>query len=129
MSKAWIGFVFLLATTTLASTLDLSDFDEDAMHAIDDAKKDLESDLASKDVKAAIENAAIIRDGLTWAESYFVKKGNVEDAIRLSKQGKGFATAIIESADARDFVAASDAYDGLVRTCKRCHDAYKPPSL
>jgi len=129
--KTWTGLCIFLLTATVfaATTLDLSDFDEDAMHAIDDAKQDLESDLSGNDAKSAAANAAIVRDGLKWAESYFAKKGSVDDAIQLAQQGQEFAATIIKSAGAKDFAAASDAYDGLVRTCKRCHDAYKPPSL
>jgi hypothetical protein len=119
----------LWMSSVVFAGIDLSDFDEDAMRAVDDASKELESSLASKDTQVALANAQFIRDSLQWAEGYFGKKGNVDDAVRLARQGQELATAIEKSVKASDFEAASGSYDSLVRTCKRCHDAYKPPKL
>jgi hypothetical protein len=126
-------FFFAAATLWVANVvfagIDLSDFDEDAMRAVEDASKELESSIAARDVQVTAANAEFIRDSLQWAEGYFAKKGNVADAVTLARQGREFAAAIAKSVNESDFDAASASYTSLVRTCKRCHDAYKPPSL
>lgn len=111
------------------ASMDLSDFDQDTMQAVDDAKKELESGLAARESKAAIANAEFIRDSLQWAEGYFAKKGNVDDAVRWAKEGREHAAAIVSSVGRGDFDAANESYNSLIRTCKSCHDVYKPPSL
>lgn len=119
----------LASVAFAAAKLDLSDFDTDAMQAVDDAKKELEAGLAAKDTKVSVENAEFIRDSLAWAEGYFGKKGSVADAVKMAGEGREFAAQIARAAAANDFDAASSSYDSLVRTCKSCHDAYKPPKL
>jgi hypothetical protein len=114
---------------TVFAAMDLSDFDQDTMQAVDDAKKELESGLAAKESKEAVANAEFIRDSLQWAEGYFAKKGNVDDAVKWAREGREFAAAIATSVGRGDFDAASESYNSLVRTCKSCHDVYKPPSL
>jgi hypothetical protein len=127
--KALLGAAALLASAGVLAGIDLSDFDTDAMRAVDDAKKELESSLAARDAQNAVANAEFIRDSLQWAEGYFNRKGNVADAVQLAQDGRRYAEAVAQSVTESDFDAASNAYNSLVRTCKSCHDAYKPPSL
>lgn len=120
----------LLGTLALAAAnIDLTDFDDDVMKNMDDVVKTLDSDLASRDAKSAQANASTIRDGLHWAEEYFKRKGNIEDAVQLAKRGEDLAAQIAKSAASNDFDAALGSYESLVKTCRRCHDAYKPPEL
>ena len=117
---------------TLASAganIDLTDFNDDVMRNMDDTVKTLDSDLAGHDSKSAQADARAIRDGLHWAEDYFTRKGNVEDAVRLAKRGEELASDVANSAGSNDFDAALTSYDLLVKTCRNCHDVYKPPEL
>jgi cytochrome c556 len=122
----------LALLTTLASAaadIDLTDFNEDVMKGMDDTVKALDSDLATRDAKSAQLDARSISEGLHWAEEYFARKGNVADAVQMAKQGEALAGDVGKSAAANDFDAALTTYDTLVRTCRRCHDVYKPPDL
>jgi cytochrome c556 len=112
-----------------AASLDLSDFNEDIMKDMDDTVKALDSNISAHDVKSAANEAQSIRNGLHWAEDYFAKKGNVEDAVKLAKRGEELADAVGKSVNLNDFDAALTSYDLLVKNCRTCHDAYKPPDL
>jgi hypothetical protein len=112
-----------------AANIDLTDFDDDVMKNMDDSVKSLDTDLATHDVRSAQIDAGTIRDGLHYAEEYFTRKGNVADAVQWAKQGGELASNVAKSAASNDFEAASASYDSLIKTCRRCHDAYKPPEL
>ena len=109
--------------------LDLSDFNDDVMRDMDDTVKRLDSGLATKDAVSAAADARAIQEGLKWAQDYFAKKGNVEDAVKLAKQGEDRADAVARSVQAGDFDSALTNYESLVKTCRACHDAYKPPDI
>jgi len=120
----------LLGTLASAATdIDLTDFNDDVMKNMDDTVKSLDSDLAGHDSKSAQADAGSIRDGLRWAEEYFTRKGHVEDAVQLARQGEDLAANVAKSAASSDFDAALTSYESLVKTCRRCHDVYKPPEL
>ena len=123
------ALALLVTLACAAANIDLTDFNDDVMRNMDDTVKSLDSDLAGHDSKSAQADAGSIRDGLHWAEEYFTRKGNVEDAVQLAKRGEGLASDVAKSAASNDFDAALTSYDSLVKTCRRCHDAYKPPEL
>jgi hypothetical protein len=127
--RIYSAMTVLWLSSATATGIDLADFDTDTMQAVDDASKELESGLAARESQAAIANAEFIRDSLKWAEGYFANKGNVGDAVQWARQGWGYAADIARTVGEGNFEAASEAYDSLRRTCKSCHDAYKPPSL
>jgi cytochrome c556 len=123
--------VFSILSFTVAadsSKIDLTDFDDEAMRNVEDAAKELESNLFNKEADIAVPNAEFIRDSLIWAEGYFAKKG-AKDAVKWAQEGRELAVAIAASTKAKDFTAAYDQFGSLKKTCKSCHDAYKPPSL
>lgn len=109
--------------------LDLSDFNDDVMRDMDDTMKTLDSDIATRDAASIAADAQSIRHGLKWAQDYFTKKGNVEDAVKWAKQGQDLAEAVAKSAQSSDFDTSLSTYDSLVKTCRACHDAYKPPDI
>jgi hypothetical protein len=127
--KSVAGIVALGLSSAVFASIDLSDFDKNTMQDVDDANKELESALGSKETQVAVANAEFIRDSLNWAEGYFEKKGDAADAVKLARQGRELAAAIAKSAGEGNFEAATDSYSSLRRACKSCHDAYKPPSL
>ena len=117
----------LVAAGTVS--LDLSDFNDDVMRDMDDTMKTLDSDIATRDVKSVARSSASIGEGLKYAQDYFTKKGNVEDALRWARQGQDLAAAVGTAAQANDFDRALSKYDSLVKTCRACHDVYKPPDI
>jgi hypothetical protein len=136
MGNKWMAAAALAIAAGLAGTwvsaaanLDLSDFNEDVMRDLDDTVKSLDSNIALKDAKSAGANIQSVQDGLRWAEDYFVRKGNVPDAVKLAKRGEDLAVTLGKSVASNDFDTALSTYDSLMKTCRACHDAYKPPEL
>ena len=109
--------------------LDLSDFNDDVMRDMDDTMKTLDSDIATHDAKSVARDSALIRDGLKYAQDYFTKKGNVEDAVRWAKQAQDLVEAVTNTVQDGDFDTSLSKYDSLVKTCRACHDVYKPPDI
>src|SRR6266704_1774139 len=126
-----LGIAVGLAGPLVRATvnLDLTDFNDDVMREMDDTMKRLDSNIATRDATSVATNARSIRDGLKWAQDYFAKKGNVEAAVKWAKQGQDLADAVARSAQSSDFDASLSTYDSLVRTCRACHDVYKPPAI
>src|SRR5215472_4253378 len=100
------AMVLLGSLASAETNIDLTDFNDDVMKNMDDTVKSLDSDLAGRDVKSAQADAGSIRDALHWAEDYFTRKGNVEDAVQLARQGESLAADIAKSAASSDFDAA-----------------------
>ena len=123
------ALLLLGALASAAANVDLTDFNDDVMKNMDDTVKTLDSDLAGHDGRSAQSDARAIQEGLHWAEEYFARKGNVADAVQFAKRGEEFAAEVAKSAASSDFDAATTSYESLVRTCRRCHDVYKPPEL
>jgi hypothetical protein len=111
------------------ASLDLADFNDDVMRDMDDTMKSLDTSIATRDLKLLAADTQSIRDGLKWAEDYFVKKGNVDDAVKWARQGQELADAVASSAQSSDFDTSLDKYDALVKTCRACHNVYKPPDI
>lgn len=128
-SKGLWVLLAVMSGSAVCASVDLSDFDDDLMRGMDDAVKTLDASIGSKDAQAVATDARFIVDGLKWTEGYFSRKGNAEDAVKLAAQGHGLAEEIAAASSQNDFDAAFTAYRSLVKTCRSCHDAYKPPSL
>jgi len=122
-----VGLMGPLVRATVS--LDLTDFNDDVMRGMDDTMKRLDSNIATRNATSVATDAQSIRDGLKWAQDYFTKKGNVEDAVKWAKQGQDLADAVARSVQSSDFDASLSSYDSLVKTCRACHDAYKPPDI
>jgi cytochrome c556 len=129
MRKRSLLLLMAILTTTSLAAVDLSDFDEESMRAIEDASKELQTSIRDQDAATTIANAEFVRDSLKWAESYFAKKGGAEDAVQLAIEGQLHADAIAAAAKASNFDAANESFDSLKKSCKTCHDVYKPPKL
>src|SRR4051812_6627336 len=121
------GVAFALAAAALAADIDYSDFDDSLMRGMDDAIKDLDSNLGGQDTDAALANAAVLRDGLAWAERYFEKKPEAPLGAGFAREGQEHLAALTKAIEARDFDAAGGNVRAVVKNCKSCHEAYKPP--
>jgi hypothetical protein len=58
-------------------------------------------------------------------EAHFLKKGDAEDAVGISKKSRELAAAIIKQVDAKKFDDASNSATALGRACRECHTFYK----
>ena len=121
------GIGLMLAVSVMAAEIDFSDFDDELMRSMDDAVKDLDSNVGGQDAKASLANAEVLRDGLAWAEKYFAAKPEAPRGPGLAREGREHVAALVKSIEAGDFDAASNGVRAVVRTCKACHEAYKPP--
>jgi len=52
-------------------------------------------------------------------------KGDANDAVKISQQGEELIAAAIKSVGENDFEAAPQQPD-TAKTCRACHDVYKP---
>ncbi|MBW8897712.1 MAG: hypothetical protein JF619_06275 [Massilia sp.] len=124
MQRKLIAFgaaLFVSAGLVLAAV----ELDTDLMQNIDDTNKNLSSNIALKDGKAAIADAKSMNDMFGTVETYFVQKGDAANAVDLTKQSRELTLAIVNAVTANDYDAATDAATTLSRTCKKCHTFYK----
>ena len=116
-----------MATAAFAADLDFSDFDDSLMRSMDDAIKELDSNVGGQEKQGALANAALLRDGLAQAEKYFSARTDTPRAPGFAREGQQQLALLVQSIAANDFDAASGNVRALARSCKACHQAYKPP--
>ncbi len=117
----------LAAATVMAAEIDYSDFDDSLMRSMDDAIKDLDSNLGGQNPTASLANAEVLREGLAWAEKYFATKPEAPLGAGYAREAQQHLATIVTAIEARNFDAATSNVRAVVRTCKACHEAYKPP--
>ena len=121
-----LAMVALGCAAALAAEIDLSDFDDDLMRSMDDSIKDLEPAIAAGNTQSAANDVAVIVDGLKWTRDYFEKKGNTDDAVKFSHDSLQLVDAVQKALASNDAQAAAAAARMLSKSCKACHDVYKP---
>jgi hypothetical protein len=94
---------------------------------MDDAIKDLDSNVGGQDGAAALGNAKVLTEGLAAAESYFARKPETPLGAGYAREAQQHLKTLVQSIEARDFDAASGKVHEVMRTCKACHEAYRPP--
>lgn len=125
--------LFAIGTAAVASSayaehrvLDLHDYDDDLMRDLDKTIKYFEPDISAKNAQSALDDAAVLQDGFKYTEDYFAKKGGADDAVQISKEGLDYIAAAIKSVLDNKFEAAAEAARGAAKTCRACHNTYKP---
>src|SRR4051812_42744043 len=101
------GVASMLAASLWAAELDLSDFDDSLMRSMDDAIKELDSNVGGQQADDALNNAATLRDGLGWAEKYFATKPQAPLAPGFVREGQEQLAVLVQSLQAHDFDAAA----------------------
>jgi len=118
--------VGLLATLSLgAAAQNLLDFD-DWMQRIEDGSLDLQRHIAARDPKAASSAAREIEELYGLMEKFFEKRGNADDAVRWSREGRRFAELAQADIAAGHFVSAKRNALAIAHGCRDCHFNYKP---
>lgn len=127
MRKVTVSALLLLASAAAVPGVDLSDFDDDVMRAMDDAYTDLEPVLAASNVPEARTNVAILKEGYDWTREYFsAKKADAPDAPAIVTAGQKLVLEVEAALAAKNFSGAVAKARELHDNCKSCHDKYKP---
>ena len=100
--------------------------DEDLMRSIDDAAKSVTSNIDLRRFPAAQTDAHDLQGLLKQVEAFYVARPDKPDALEFARTTLSLTDRIEQSAAARDFAAASQAAAELTRSCRACHDVYKP---
>jgi cytochrome c556 len=109
------------------AAIDLSDFDDDVMRAMDDAYEDLEPFLSASNVDASKTSVAVLNEGFQWTFDYFTaKQEEGREALELLAPGMKLLAEVQAALDARDFTTAVTRARAIHDNCKACHDKYKP---
>ena len=120
--------VALVGRTAFAEqvVLDLHDYDDDLMKTLDQTIKYFEPDITAGNARGSAEDAEILQEAFKWMENYFTKKGNADDAVKIAQNGQVLIAAAMKSMAEKNLDAAGDSARDLARTCRSCHDIYKP---
>lgn len=122
MWLAWLG-----VASAAFVRLDLEDFDDDLMRDMDNAAKDLEPVITAQNVEAAQEDAEVLAHGFKWTEGYFIRKQTTPDAVKFAQDGARALDQVKSLLEKKEFPAAAAAARAMTKTCRACHDVYKPP--
>jgi hypothetical protein len=104
------------------SVLDVDEW----MQRIDRRSQSVQRNLAAGNASAAGADAREIGELYGSLEAYFSRRGNADNAVKLSREGRELAAVVVSSAAAKDFATASKAAVSIARACRTCHLAYKP---
>jgi cytochrome c556 len=120
------ALLVVLTSGAVGADIDLRDFDDDLMRDMDTAIKDLEPVLGAKNATAANGDAELLRDGFKQTEDYFAKKGAAADAVDFARKSQELTATVLKDISANDFDAAATSARALSKSCRTCHDVYKP---
>ncbi len=117
--------LMLGALSLTAAAQNLFDFD-DWMQRIDDGSQDLQRHIAARDPRAASGTAQEIEELYGLMEKFFEKRGNADDAVRWSREGRQFAARAQTDIAAGRFASARRNALAIAHGCRDCHFNYKP---
>ncbi|MFL6657577.1 MAG: hypothetical protein ACJ8GW_05865 [Massilia sp.] len=101
------------------------EMDTDWMKAIEDANKNLSSDIALKNRKGAVDDTKELEELFVKVDGFFGEKPDAHEAVALSKKSLELTREISRAVTAGNFDGASEAATTLSRTCRSCHTFYK----
>ncbi|HUQ11031.1 MAG TPA: hypothetical protein VM146_12010 [Steroidobacteraceae bacterium] len=104
---------------------DLFDFDG-WMSRIEDGSQDLQRHIAAKDVAAARGSARELEELYALMQQFFAERGGAADAVRMSREGYGFAKRAQDDLAAGRFASAKQNALRIAHGCRDCHFNYKP---
>ncbi|HEU5135916.1 MAG TPA: hypothetical protein VFU13_12275 [Steroidobacteraceae bacterium] len=123
--RSMVCVAVLAALSFGAAAQNLLDFD-DWMQRIDDGSQDLQRHIAARDRQAAHGAAREIEELYALMEKFFEKRGNAEDAVRWSREGREFASRAQADLTAHRFTSARRNALAIAHGCRDCHFNYKP---
>ena len=113
------------ALSFTAAAQNLFDFD-DWMQRIDDGSQNLQRHLEARDPKAASGTALEIEELYGLMEKFFEQRGDADDAVRWSREGRQFAARAQADIAAGRYVSARRNALAIAHGCRDCHFHYKP---
>lgn len=122
-----VGVCAGLLCGSVSADVDLKDFDDDLMRTMGDTIKILEPDINAKNLASATEEAGVFRDGFKYVADYFAAKGGTADAVKYANDSQELTAKVLQALAANNFDDAAASARALSKSCKGCHDVYKPP--
>jgi hypothetical protein len=123
--RSMVCVALLAALSFAAAAQNLLDFD-DWMQRVEDGSLDLQRHIDSRDPQAASIAAREIEELYGLMEQFFEKRGNADDAVRWSREGREFAIKAQADLTARRFTSARRNALAIAHGCRDCHFNYKP---
>jgi len=123
MRKLLVLVYFSMIFSTVAFAEE--EMETDLMQNIEDVNKSLSSNIALQRVDPSLEDAKQLTSMFEVVEAHFIKKGDAENAVDLSKKSKQLSVDIAKLVTEKNFDTATNLATDLSRTCKSCHTFYK----
>jgi hypothetical protein len=120
-----VAFAALAALSFGVAAQNLLDFD-DWMQRIEDGSLDLQRHIAAREAKSASGAAREMEELYGLMEKFFEKRGNADDAVRWSREGREFAARAQADLAASRFASARRNALAIAHGCRDCHFNYKP---
>jgi hypothetical protein len=120
-----VAFAVLTSLSFGVAAQNLLDFD-DWMQRIEDGSLDLQRHIAARDPKAASVAARDMEELYGLMEKFFEKRGNADDAVRWSREGRESAVRAQADLAASRFASARRNALAIAHGCRDCHFNYKP---
>jgi hypothetical protein len=120
-----VALTLMAALSFGVAAQNLLDFD-DWMQRIEDGSLDLQRHIAARDPQAASGAAREIEEMYGQMEKFFEKRGDADDAVRWSREGRQFAARAQADLAAGRYVSARRNALAIAHACRDCHFIYKP---
>ena len=120
-----VAFTLLVTLSCGVAAQNLLDFD-DWMQRIEDGSLDLQRHIAARDPQAASGAAREIEELYGQMQKFFEKRGDADDAVRWSREGRDFAVRAQADIAAGRYVSARRNALAIAHACRDCHFIYKP---
>jgi hypothetical protein len=114
-----------LLTANLGAAQSVLDFDK-WMQDIDKRSQSVLRNIAQKDAVATMDDAREIARLYRLMEDFYEGKGDSDDAVMASYDGRVLADSVVKAVTGNDFEQAFAAAAGIARDCRECHVRYKP---
>jgi len=120
-----VAFALLAALSFGVAAQNLLDFD-DWMQRIEDGSLDLQRHIAARDPQAARGAARELEELYGLMQQFFEKRGDADDAVRWSREGREFAVRAQADLAAARYASARRNALAIAHACRDCHFIYKP---
>ena len=119
------GALGVMLSFAVTAEVDVTGIDTLLMQDMDASAKELEPLIGAKNTTAATKAVTFLSGGLKWTEDYFAAQG-ASDAVGFAKDGQLKAAAVLSALSGGDYAGAATAARALTKTCRACHDVYRP---
>lgn len=123
--RNWLLGLGIFALLVVSAARAEGEFDMDFMQTVEDVSKDIVSNISGGDGAAATAGIKELDGYLAQVEAHYGKKGNTQDAVDITREGRSLLSNIGQLVAARNFDEANAKYSEFSRTCKSCHRIYK----